>query len=239
MEYLNIILNALLILLVVVPMLVGAKKGFVQTAFSFGRLLGAILLSTCFCKRVALMMRDWVATNLIGDRIHRFFETGSSYVTSESLTSAVPSGLQSVLALFGFDLNALAEQAVAEGQNMAVEFADTLTVTAASVLSVVIAFAALLLVSWLLLGLLGKLLDAIVKKIPVLKQANTVLGAAVGLLLGLSYAWAGAQVMVALLGLLLHIDYTAYPLIAFFYEINPLALIFKSIMTAMSGIAVA
>ena len=75
MEYLNIILNALLILLVVVPMLVGAKKGFVQTAFSFGRLLGAILLSTCFCKRVALMMRDWVATNLIGDRIHRFFET--------------------------------------------------------------------------------------------------------------------------------------------------------------------
>lgn len=237
-EYVNIILNVILILLIVIPVIVGAKRGFVKTAFSLGRMVGAIAIAFGFCKRIAVYLHDWVANTLIADRIERFFEDGSSHVTSESLTSAVPSGMQSILSLFGVDVTALADQAIAEGQNKVAEFAADLTVISANILSVVIAFALLLLASWILLGLLGKLLDAIVSKTPGLKQANAVLGAAFGLLTGLSAAWAGAQVIVALLGLLFHLDYTAYPLLAFFYEINPLSYIFKAIMTAMAGIAV-
>ena len=74
----------------------------------------------------------------------------------------------------------------------------------AEMLSMVISFALIFAVSVVLLKLLILLVDTFVKKFPVIKQANGLLGGAVGLFNGFIWTWAISNVFVRVVLPLLH-----------------------------------
>ena len=100
-------------------------------------------------------------------------------------------------------------------------FVDKISNSVASIAAVVIAFAALFVLGMLAFLLLGKLLNAIVTRIPVVKTINVWLGGALGGFIGIVSAWGFAQITVAILSFFAMVESYGVVL-GFFHSMNPL-----------------
>jgi uncharacterized protein YacL len=72
----------------------------------------------------------------------------------------------------------------------------------AETLTMIISFVLVFVVALLLLKLVFRLLDSVIKKLPLIKQCNGLLGAIIGFLNGSVWTWAIANIFVALLPVL-------------------------------------
>lgn len=87
-------------------------------------------------------------------------------------------------------------------------------------LSPIVAFVAFFVFSLLLFPLLTLVVGKVVDRLPVIKQADRVLGLAFGVLTGLMTAWLLTCAVCMLLSFL-EVDYSSCPEILFFRDVNP------------------
>lgn len=176
----------------------GFKKGFIKTVLSALSFFIALVLAFSFQPKLSekiyeLPMVDGVRIS-IREEFIKLAPTNKSEQSfdSEKLVNDKPEGFMTILKIAGIDENDIKvefESWKKQGTEMAADalvsyVADPIIKSLVSVVS----FAIIFFVSLLLLKLLVLLLDNIFR-LPVLKQANQVLGVALGVFLGLFRAY--------------------------------------------------
>lgn len=238
MEWLPWVLDAIIVILFLIPVIGGFRRGFVKTVFRCGKFTVALVFAFSFAKKLGLWLRDKFIYDRVAEKVSGFLASGDAGdVTAENLADAVPSGFSRILSFFGADVEDLAASATEAGHAALSEFTDSITLAAANVLSVVLAFFLILLLGWAVLWIFGKLLNGIVTHLPVIKQCNTLLGGILGILIGCLAAWSGAQVIVTVLGFVGEFDYSVTHVLSFVYRVNPVRFVLKAILDGMGTVA--
>ena len=238
MNYLTIILDVIVLVVLAIPVIQGFKNGFVKMVLRFGKFLVAFVCSCLFCKPLGTWLRDkWVYSFVhekISGLVGREAQNGA---TVDSIAESLPAGLQKSLSTFGVDVSEVAGDVAEAGEQAITAFTDKISGYVANIASVVVAFVALFIVGLLLFLLVGKILNAIVTRIPVIKTINTWLGGGVGLLLGFVSAWGFAQILVTILGFFAMVDYSGAVVLSFFHTVNPLGWVLGLLANGLQDIS--
>lgn len=166
----SIVLSVVLILIVAIFALIGAKKGFFATVAGFLSPLASLLLTVLFYKPVAAFLKSTLFANMVSDVPLPEIDASGDVISQ--LT-----GLMEYL-----ENNDLGEVTAAIKDNVMAE-----------VLSIAIAIIGLFLVLLIAIKIVFRLLD-LVAKLPVLKQANGLLGGIIGACEGFIWCWVFALV---------------------------------------------
>ena len=166
----SIVLSVVLILIVAIFALIGAKKGFFATVAGFLSPLASLLLTVLFYKPVAAFLKSTLFANMVSDVPLPEIDASGDVISQ--LT-----GLMEYL-----ENNDLGEVTAAIKDNVMAE-----------VLSIAIAIIGLFLVLLIAIKIVFRLLD-LVAKLPVLKQANGLLGGIIGACEGFVWCWVFALV---------------------------------------------
>ena len=174
-----IIVDLVLVAVLALCVFLGWKKGFIHAISKFLTYILSFVLANIFWKYLSVYIgRLPFIQNLITEGVEGpVFEEGASFIGK----------LKTMFTFLSSDViqNGNAENTTAVVNNY---LAETLTM--------IISFAIIFIVALILLKLLFRLLDAIIKKIPVVKQINGFLGAIIGLLNGSIWTWAIANLFV-------------------------------------------
>ena len=166
----SIVLSVVLILIVAIFAVIGAKKGFFATVAGFLSPLASLLLTVLFYKPVAAFLKSTLFANMVSDVPLPEIDASGDVISQ--LT-----GLMEYL-----ENNDLGEVTAAIKDNVMAE-----------VLSIAIAIIGLFLVILIAIKIVFRLLD-LVAKLPVLKQANGLLGGIIGACEGFIWCWVFALV---------------------------------------------
>ena len=166
----SIVLSVVLILIVAIFAVIGAKKGFFATVAGFLSPLASLLLTVLFYKPVAAFLKSTLFANMVSDVPLPEIDASGDVISQ--LT-----GLMEYL-----ENNDLGEVTAAIRDNVMAE-----------VLSIAIAIIGLFLVLLIAIKIVFRLLD-LVAKLPVLKQANGLLGGIIGACEGFIWCWVFALV---------------------------------------------
>ena len=189
----------------------GFKKGFIKTVLSALSFFIALVIAFSFQAKLSEKINEIPMIDNVRKTVREEFiklaptNNNEQGFDSEKLVNEKPDGFKTILKIAGVDekdIKAKYEGWKKQGTEMA---ADTLVSYVAdpiikSVVSVV-SFAIIFFVSLLLLKLMVYVLDNIFR-LPVLKQANKVLGVALGVFLGLFRAYVFGAAVTLLLPLI-------------------------------------
>lgn len=168
-----IIVDIVLVAVLALCVFFGWKKGFIHAISKFlTYILSFVLANICWKYLAVYIGRLPFIKNLVTEGVEGpVFEEGASFVNK----------LKTMFSFLSSDViqNGNAENTTAVVNNY---LAETLTM--------IISFAIVFIAALILLKLLFRLLDTIIKKIPVIKQINGTLGAVIGLLNGFIWTWA-------------------------------------------------
>ena len=174
-----LIVDIALIAVLALCIFFGWKKGFIHAVSKFLTYVLSFVFANIFWKYIAVYVgRMPFIQNLITEGVEGpVFEEGTSFMNK----------LKTMFSFMASDMiqNGNTETSAAVMNNY---LAETLTM--------IISFALIFIVALLLLKLVFRLLDAIIKKIPVVKQVNGILGAVMGFLNGSIWTWAIANLFV-------------------------------------------
>ncbi len=232
-----ILLNIVVLLALLIPAVRGFVSGFVKTALHALRFLIAFALSFAFAKPLGFFIKErWLGARFYDIVWESLAESWDAATGSAGMTDALPGAVRAILQTFGFDVGAAANEAAAEGEAMLQSFALTVSDRIANIVSVVLAFGVIFILSLLLLSVVAKLLTFLIEKIPLIGGMNRILGLGAGLLVGVFVAWTVAQLLVSLLTAFTSVDYTGASVLNFFHDISPLRWILQLIAESMAGV---
>ena len=174
-----LIVDIALIAVLALCVFLGWKKGFIHAVSKFLTYILSFVFANIFWKYLAVYVgRITFIQNLITEGVEGpSFEEGASFMNK----------LKTMFSYLAGDMiqNGNVDNTTAVINNYLAE-----------ILTMVISFAIIFIVAMLLLKLVFRLLNSIIKKIPVIKQANGILGAVVGFLNGSIWTWAIANLFV-------------------------------------------
>ena len=174
-----LIVDIALIAVLALCVFLGWKKGFIHAISKFLTYILSFVFANIFWKYLAVYVnRIPFIQNLITEGVEGpVFEEGASFVNK----------LKTMFTFMAGDMiqNGNTDNATAVVNNY---LAETLTM--------IISFAVIFIVALILLKLAFRLLDSIIKKIPVVKQVNGILGAVTGFFNGSIWTWAIANLFV-------------------------------------------
>ena len=201
MSYIDVILLAIIGIVV----LVSVKSGFFKTLFDLVGYIVAIIVA----KNASLLLAKNAFDTFIRGGAQEYLDSVVSEITTEQLPeqtdrviSSIPDGLRGLLNVVGFTEEKIADQisTVETGsQNMVSDLMDNVIepigVGVMQFLIFIILGIVLLIAAKIIVGLLNK----IVKKLPVIKRFNSLLGGIFGLVKGvvLAAVFAGALGVIA------------------------------------------
>ncbi len=161
------------ILIILICILWGARKGFMQSVFSLGSFIIALTLALLLSPIVSGILED----SSVGDFVHK-----STYevLVKEEATQTKFEEIASSLPLPKMMTQTIAGEAEETALNVQKQLAATIASTALDILSAVIVF----IMVKLLLFLLSHILD-LLSHLPVLRSANKLLGGALGAVYGI------------------------------------------------------
>ena len=222
----SIVLSAVLILIVAVFALLGVKKGFFATIAGFISPLASLALTMIFYKPVAAFLKSSLFSGMVTDTsgMENFF---NEFNATEDVIAKLK------LAMDYLNENDLNEAVEAIKNNVMAE-----------VLSIAIAIVGLFLVLLIVIKLVFKLLD-LVAKLPVLKQANGILGGVIGACEGFVWCWVFALVFGSFIFPMLNAsnpelfttDMLSSPVYQFCTTFNPVGLIISLIQLIIGASA--
>ena len=174
-----LIVDIALIAVLALCVFLGWKKGFIHAISKFLTYILSFVFANIFWKYLAVyvgripFIQDLITEGVEGPT----FEKGTSFVEK----------LKTMFTFLAGDMiqNGNTDNTTAVMNNYLAE-----------ILTMVISFAIIFIVALILLKLAFRLLDSIIKKLPVIKQANGILGAIVGFLNGSIWTWAIANLFV-------------------------------------------
>jgi len=185
------------------------KRGFVGAAAGLLSFIGAWIAAGMFSYILDGFLQrtlfDSLVTDMIGSVISNAVMTAGE--TAETAAQALNASLESIRAYadtFGISLPTetlpqLSLHSAADSALIA-EMTEQLSAPIAEKLSFWAAHLILFLIAYLLLRFVFGVLD-IVARLPILHQANSLLGGICGVLLGAGYAWIAARLLAFVLGI--------------------------------------
>ena len=180
----NYIVDIAYILVALAIVILFAKKGFVESVFRFGRYIAAAIFTYFIGPTVSGFLYQkwifhWIATP-VANKIENFLNNTVGNVQIDNLVDSLPALVKKFV-----DTDALKEKYGATVESfgeIADEFSASVSAPLAGLISNVLAYISVFLLSLLVLGLLFLLLNKIFKTLPALHVANCILGAVFGVL---------------------------------------------------------
>ena len=195
----------------------GWKKGFVKTLSGFMSYILSFAIANAFDDLVAPLVRKIpFISNMI---------TEGAEIPGVTKSSTFLDKINAFIRFF-------AEDMISDGSGDATQ--AVLKNAIAEVLVIVIAFVAVFVISLVIFKILFRVFDSIIKKIPVVKQANGLLGAIIGLFNGFIWTWVLSNIFVKLLVPVLNrfnpdffgLEIANSIIVQFFTTINPITYLF-------------
>lgn len=191
----------LILAVILASVIIGAwKRGFIRSVFQLCSTIAAVVIAVLFYKELS----NYFYTAFVFDKTYEYvggflenfaaeLQTGTDVA---AIAGALPEQLHSTAELLGLELEEiLAQYLHPESLISADALRESLSLSIASVISNIIAFAALFFGALILLGLAGFILDK-VAKLPILNGANKFLGFLLGVIEALILGMVLAKVAV-------------------------------------------
>ncbi len=180
-----IILDAIIVLIIAVNVILGIKKGFIKTAYSFLKFAVSAVCAFIFAKPVAAIIKaTQFYKNTETDLKERFID----YIASENLdlSSAIAENkekLDELLSKIGLSFEKFmgnVEESLAQSSTEAAgDLAEHIITPICSALATAVAFIAVFIVASIVLWLVMKILN-LVASAPIISQFNSLLGGVAG-----------------------------------------------------------
>ena len=177
----SLVLDIAVVLIILINVIIGAKKGFIRTAYSFIKFAASAVCAFFFAKPLAAVIKTTdiyrsTESSLI-EKLCDYIKNGNIDLT-ESISQS-KAQIDEFLSSIGLSFDKLfGAGEVATGESV-MEFSRGIVEPVCSALATVIAFVAIFLVASLALFIVMKVLDAFAS-VPVIKQFNSLLGALAG-----------------------------------------------------------
>ena len=231
MDITAIIADVIIALVLLIPIIWGSRRGLLDAIFRLGRKTIVFIVACLLVKPISQVIKRLIYPTVFDRTLSYFGEEGGTIFSAESMLEKVPEGVKSTLAATGYNLEEMAADAATQSDMMVESFASSIADIVSNAVSFVIAFAGIVLIGSLLLLILRPLLNGIVKKLPVVKTVNKILGGIFGAVVGLLLAWILAQLFAWGLSFFTESNWVENSiLLAFFHRFNPLLWIFAALM---------
>ncbi len=202
----NIIFDVVIVAIVAIGTIIGAKRGFFKAVLRTFAGLISIIVAYLFAKPLAEMINVRFVYERLEEKISQAVDThignSEAVLDPSALAESVPDSLGVIASIAGYDIKELAASAAEKGQDIIDTFIEASSTVISNVISTVIAFAVLLLSVYIALRILALVLDLIFSHIPVLKQINRTLGLIFGFICSLINSWIFAIVSYSLINAL-------------------------------------
>lgn len=196
------IIDAIIVIIVAVTVILGYRKGFIRTIIQLTGCIVAFVLALSLSKTVSAMVYDGFLRDGLHDKIETVWSETVSNGAAQTLTEQTESVLE---ALPVFVQTALDAETITQKIRDSIGNSETATAVADGLVDELIrpvmvavvrfiAFLILFLILMLVIRLLAKLLKPITK-MPLIRQTDGLLGAAVGLVKGFLFALVAVTVM--------------------------------------------
>lgn len=201
MTYIDIILLAV----VGIVVCISVKNGFFKTLFNLIAYVVAIVVS----KAVSPVLAEKAFDSFIRDGAEEYLSTSLSEISTEQLPemaeevmSSVPDKLRGLLEVIGVTEDKISDQIAEieiEGQDVVSGIMDKIVEPAGTAIMQFIIFIVLGILLLIVAKIIVRLLDGVVRKLPVIKGFNSVMGGVLGLVRGclLAAVFAGILGIVA------------------------------------------
>lgn len=185
-NYIDLILLAIMALIV----FISVKSGFFKTLFD----LVAYFLAFSFAKSLSPVLAQSAFDSFIRKGAQSYLEASLStigttdYVTqAEQVIESIPEGLRGLMQILGYSEETITQQIASSdfnGANLVESIMNTVVEPVGVALMQFILFVILAIVFLVVGKILVLLLNKIVKKLPIIKRVNSLLGGILGLIKG-------------------------------------------------------
>ena len=203
--FLDLVLLAVLVMFVVL----GAKKGFIRALLDgFSTLIAGVLAYT-FVEPASQYAYDSFVRNLVRNSLSNALNSttndfGSVTEKVEILIDKIPESAINFSAKFGFNVDAVADSIIKSRPSDKEVLIDTIMTDIADKIMMplveTITFIVLLVAFVFVLAVVIRLFDSLIKKIPVVKETDKIFGALLGLLKGVIVIFVACTVLAFIAG---------------------------------------
>ena len=191
----NWLLDIILVVFFALVVFITAKRGFVKSIWSLITSVAALAAALFFGELLGSFIYDVFAldffTGTIETALSAIIQPEAGLYNIANLFEETSEEFVNILASCGITAEEIASQyadITAATQEAFTEFARSIAAPVARTISNAIGYVAIFFVTLILMFIVGKIVNLAVK-LPVLKQANGVLGALLGVIMGLIYIW--------------------------------------------------
>ncbi len=191
----SLLFDAIILIVAVLAIVLGAKRGFVKSVMGICTLIAALFVAFAFTPNVAEYIENTPMIESIGngiaDTVASLTKTGENSYDLSRLFRDMPEAFTQILERYGVDSRQLADAVNPQsdaGADRVENLAQIISEPVAKAIAGVVSFLLLFVAAVIVLKLLTWILDLIFR-LPVLKKANTVLGLIVGVLSAFVWAW--------------------------------------------------
>ena len=153
--------------------------------------LFSALIPMFFFKDLGAVLKEKYVHTFVSRKIENAMKTPG--LDASSMAEVVPDTLKNFAGVFGIDLGEIAENAAASGTAAVSEFSAKASDAISQTISSIAAYVILFVLSLIVLKLLSTPLNAILMKIPVVRQINRFAGLLFGLLVALIFSFLGVK----------------------------------------------
>lgn len=184
------IVDIIIVAIFALVIFTSAKKGFFRSFIDFAGSFIAVAVAKLFSQSVAKTVFDsFVASGAERALANNLGDMGTTGYTEqvENILASLPSGLNGILQIMGIDSDVLIEkvsQADLNGGNLVESLMNSVVVPLGTAVVQFVLFVVSAIAIIFIIKVLSKLIDGLVKKLPVIKGFNKTLGAVFGILRG-------------------------------------------------------
>ncbi len=208
----SLFLDVLIIVVMVLTVIGGYKRGFVKSVMHFASSILAFFAAVFFTPYLSAFLSENVFMSGISagiaETLHSLLAIDGNALSTEQLFADMPEALTSIIERFNVDLHSFTDtfhSSEHATEETVAEMADYIATPIAEAISSVVAFLLIFVAAVIVLRLITSVIG-IVFELPVLKQLNSVLGLVFGILCAVLYAMVWSTLAVALVDALHSID---------------------------------
>ena len=220
MEIASVIVDIALVLVVLVVMISGARRGFLRTVASPVKFVASVAVAFSYCRELYEKFIDNIIRVPISNQLRDFLYEKCADITPDNVTEELPTLLKMSVGIFDIDLEELASASVSSVLD---EIVNSFTDPIVEIVGIIVAFILLYVAAMLLSSLVVAILDFTVSS-GFLGVINRALGLIFGSAFGLIIAWGVVAVAEFAMGFVGY-NFEAGAVYGFFHDLNPLDLL--------------
>ena len=182
------VLDAVLILVLIVGIFLGYRRGFVRTVGRPVKFFATLFCSFRFCSLFSERVLRPLISEPVTRQVAEYIRKHCGEVTAENAGETLPTVLKLAAGLFGIDVS----EATSRGENVVDSLTSTLTAPVVDIVSTVLSFVALLILCTLIFTVVLWLIDLLFRIGPV-SIVNKVVGVLFSGAFALLISWAIAS----------------------------------------------